>query len=123
MKKIPWLIGTVIMGLMTWGMFNNAHLSVIEFVTAFFLNATVYLKMKLPILFFGLLMTMKKFILGLTLIKVLLIGLKRYIMDHVISTNLNNHFFSHVMGPIKEWWQHFDKPWSLLAKGSCCNLI
>jgi hypothetical protein len=107
-KTILKIIGTVFMVLMTLSMFFYAHPSASEFVTAFFLNIFLYLKVKLPLLFLGLLLTMKKFVLGLTAIKIVIIGIKRYIIDNVITTNLNNHFFIHLIEPIKDWWRSFD---------------
>ena len=56
----------------------------------------------------GLLIALKKFIFSLTIVKVSILGVKRYFIDHVVSKNLQSHFFSHIKNPIKKWWQGFD---------------
>jgi hypothetical protein len=107
-RKTLKIIGTIFMVLLTISMFVYAHPSASEFATAFFLNIFLYLKLKLPMIIIGLILSLKKFVLGLTAIKVFFIGIKRYVIDHIISTNLNEHFFVHLLIPLKEWWKNFD---------------
>jgi len=93
---------------MATSMFVYASPNVYEFLVALFLKALILVKLKLPLLLSGLLLSLKKFVLGLTFVKVFLLGIKRFLIDHVISKNLQEHFFVHLKAPLKHWWQHFD---------------
>ncbi len=87
-KVIFSVIGFIFMSALTLSMFLYADLSPYNLLLALFIS-------------------FKKFILGLTLLKILLLGIKRYFIDHIVSKNLKDHFFHHIKEPIKTWWQNF----------------
>ena len=88
-KVIYSIIGFIFMVLLTTSMFIYADLSLYSILLALFIS-------------------FKKFILGLTLIKISALGVKRYFIDHVVSKNLTEHFFIHLKLPLKDWWNGVD---------------
>lgn len=75
------------------------------FMSALAVSMFLYAEIKPYDLLLALLISFKKFVLGLTLLKVLLLGVKRYLIDHVISKNFKEHFFCHLERPLKNWWE------------------
>jgi hypothetical protein len=108
LKKLTIILGAIIVLLLATSMFLYANPNIFEFLVALFLKAMILVKVKLPLLIFGLLVSLKKFIFGLTFFKVMFLGIKRYFIDHVISNNLQNYFFFHIKAPMKKWWKSFD---------------
>jgi len=87
-KKIVFsVVGFAVMSLLTVSMFLYADLNLYNLLFALFIS-------------------FKKFLLGLTLFKILLLGIKRYVIDNIISKNMKEHFFEHTKDPIKVWWQN-----------------
>ena len=108
MKKIIVVTSILVVLVMATSMFVYASPNIYEFLAALLLKALILVKLKLPMLLVGLFLSLKKFILGLTFVKVVLLGIKRFLIDHVITKNLQEHFFVHLKKPLKHWWNNFD---------------
>lgn len=78
------------------------------FMTCLTISMFIYADLSLSSIFLALVISFKKFIFGLTLLKVLALGIKRYFIDHVVSKNLKDHFFIHLKVPLKDWWKGVD---------------
>ncbi len=108
LSKTLYLLSLIILVLLIYGMLRQESIYWYDVASAFLMNTLLYLKTKIPLMIIAFLLSMKKFVLGLTTLKLLFIGVKRYIIDNIIATNLKAHYFSHVIEPAKQWWQQFD---------------